>query len=95
MYANVITTRYKSPEDLEEAVGKLEELGAEVQNASGFEALYFVRTGETKTTHTAVFDTQETADNIRKKMFPRFKEVVGEHLADEPTIEPGEVLIHA
>lgn len=94
MYANVITTRYQSPEDLEAAVEKLQEGGPQPEKAPGFEALYFVRTGATKTTHTVVFDSQENADAARKKLFPRFMELVGEHLEGEPTAEPGEVLIH-
>lgn len=95
MYANVITTEYGSPDDLEAAVEKLRELAPEVSQAPGFETVFFVRTGPAKTTHTAVFDTRENAEATRKKMFPRFKEVVGPHLAGEPTVEPGEVVLHA
>lgn len=93
MYANVITTRYKSPEDLEAAIGKLAELVPEVAKAPGFKAVYFVRTGEAKTTHTALFDSRENAEATRKKMLPRFQEIVGPHLAEDPTVEPGEVVL--
>lgn len=94
MYATVITTRYLSPEDLETAVEKLQEGGPRPEKTPGFEALYFVRTGATQTTHTVVFDSQENADAARKTLFPQFMELVGEHVDGEPTAVPGEVLIH-
>lgn len=95
MYANVVTTRYKSPEDLDAAIEKLAELAPDVSSSPGFKAVYFVRTAGDETTHTAIFDSRENAEATRKRMFPRFKEVVGPHVSGEPVVQPGEVVLHA
>lgn len=92
MHANVVTLRYKSREDAEQAVEKLKALARQLPDLPGFQSFTLVRMGERETINVVRFATEENAKQARENMIPQVQQVAGPHLASGPEPQTGEVL---
>jgi heme-degrading monooxygenase HmoA len=93
MYANVVTLRYKSRENLEEGVEKLKPLVDMLPSNPGFQSFALLRTGETETMNVVTFATEENARAARERMLPKVKEALASFLVAEPEARTAEVIV--
>lgn len=91
MHANIWTVEYRTGKDLEQTMEKLR--GRTPPPMPGFKGSNVIRLGENRCLHVALFDSPENAHAARDKAVPAFKGLVGQHLARDPQVESGEVLI--
>lgn len=96
MYANIVSIHYKSANDAEEALKKMEShILPEVRKVPGFRTFHLVRTSETTTLHIGVFDSPENAEKGRKDVYPVLRDMVMPHAEGSPNVQHGHVRITA
>jgi len=92
MYANIVSIQYKSAEDAEEAVKKMEaNILPQIRKVPGFQRFHLVRTSETSTLHIGIFDTSQNAEHGRSNVYPYLRDAVSAHVASPPSVQHGPV----
>ena len=94
MYANVVTMRYKTSEDVAKGIEKLKPLADLLPSNPGFQSFVLFRTGEKETMNVVTFASEENARAARERMLPKVKEAVGSLLVSEPEARTSEVLVN-
>lgn len=93
MYANIVAIRYKSRQDVDLAIAKIQDLAAgSLPGLPGFQDFMLVRNGETTTTHVVRFLSEQNAATARERMLPRLRELVSPHAAGAPDVTFGPVV---
>ncbi len=93
MYATVTEITCKTAVDLEQAVGKLDVLHAEVRHLPGFTALYVIRTAEQVMVMVTLYASEEEADAVSAQVRTHLGNVIGPHVSGPPRRAAGNVVL--
>jgi hypothetical protein len=93
MYANLVTTTFKSAEDLEAATVELKaKVVPEIRKIPSIRGYFLVRVGETQVVSFGVYDSELEAKKAFEALIPYFEPIVNPRAIKRPDFGGGKII---